>query len=158
MNVIALRTVAFVVGSMIAGCVYTEKGASGGAGASSIAPVAVYPSAHETSGNKNGDGADVAVSVPFASLRFRAMRYDTMDAPSHVIAFYRKELSRLGKVSEERGGPHTRIRGFRWVAGPGQTTLEAGRTTIVGIKPLGAGTEFALIQIDASRGSDQHTR
>jgi hypothetical protein len=154
MNVIAMRAAAFIVGSMIAGCVYTAKNAPNEAGAASIAPVAVYPSAHETSGNRDGDSADVTLALPVASLRFRAVRYETSAAPAAIIAFYQHELAKLGKVSQERGGPHTKISGFRWVAGPGQTTLQAGRT-IVGVKPLGSGTEFALIQIDPVGAPDR---
>jgi hypothetical protein len=147
MNLIAMRAGAFVVGSLIAGCVYTSHGSSSSASGASIAPVAVYPGARETSGNPDGDSADVTLHLAVVAIHFQAARYDAADAPSRVIAFYRKELGKLGTVDEKQGGPHSSISGFRWVNGPGQTTLHAGRT-IVAVEPHGAGTEFALIQVD----------
>lgn len=147
MNLIALRAGAFVVGTLIAGCVYTSHNSSSSASGAPITPVAVYPGAHATSGNPDGDNADVTLQLAVVSIHFQAARYDAADAPSRVIAFYRRELGKLGKVDEKQGGPHTAISGFRWVDGPGQTTLHAGRT-IVAVASNGAGTEFALIQVD----------
>lgn len=146
MNILAVRTAAFVVGTMITGCVYTGSnalthGSPGG--------VAVYPGAHRTSGNPDGDGATADVKMPMVSLHIEAARYDSNDAPAKVIAFYQTTLAKIGMVSIKHGGPHTAIRGFRWVPADDQTTLKAGRT-VVGIKPLRGGTEFALIQIDVA--------
>ena len=149
MNVIAMRTAAFVVGSMIAGCVYATSNASGPAHPESIAPVSLYPGAHHTSGDPNGDGADVTVHSPMVVLHIRAARFASRDAPARVVAFYRAQLAKLGPVSQSSRGPHTDVEGFHWVDGPGQTTLHAART-IVAIKPRTAGTEFAYIQIDVA--------
>lgn len=53
MNVLVLRTAAFLVGSAIAGCVYATQSASSAA----ISPspsIAVYPGVHRTVGNPRG--------------------------------------------------------------------------------------------------------
>jgi hypothetical protein len=154
MNIIAVRVAAFVVGSMITGCVYTSSNA---ASHGSPGGVSVYPGAHRTSGNADGDSAAADVKMPMVSLHIEAVRYDSGDAPSRVIAFYQKELAKVGTVSVKRGGPRTAIRGFRWVPADDQTTLKAGRT-IVAIKPLGAGTEFGLIQIDVATPDPNNDR
>ena len=157
MNIIAARAAAFIVGSMIAGCVYATNNASNSASAATFASVAVYPAAKHTSGNSDGDGADVTVHMPMVSLRLRAERFDSNDAPSRVIAFYRTKLAKLGKVTEKSGGPHTQIEGFHWTTGPGQTTLAAGKM-FVAVKPLGTGSEFALIQIDTASPESHPSR
>jgi len=144
MNIIALRAAAFAVGTMVAGCVFTSGNASSKATPPSA--VAVYPGAHRTSGNPDGDSADVDLKMPMVSLHIEALRYDSADAPAKIVAFYRKELAKLGDVSESRGGPHTSIRGFRWKSADDQTTLEAGHI-VVAVKPQGSGSEFGLIDI-----------
>ncbi len=154
MNIMAVRVAAFVVGSMITGCVYTSSNAS-----SHGAPggLAVYPGAHRTSGNADGDEAAADVRMPMVSLHIEAARYDSSAAPARVIAFYQKELAKHGTVSVKSGGPRTAIRGFRWVPADDQTTLKAGHT-VVAIKPLGGGTEFGLIQIDVATPDQTKSR
>jgi len=153
MNIMALRAGAFVVGTMITGCVYTSTNASHAAPGG----VAVYPGAHRTSGNADGDAAAADVRLPMVSLHIEAARYDTGDAPAKVVVFYQKELARFGTVSVKSGGPRTSIRGFRWVPEDDQTTLKAGRT-VVAVKARGGGTEFGLIQIDVKTPDDQKDR
>jgi hypothetical protein len=101
-----------------------------------------------TSGDADGDSADVTVQMPMVKLHFEAARYDTSDPPTKVESFYKKALSTLGTVQRKDGGPHTRIEGFVWRQGPGQVTLQAGQT-FVAIAPHSAGTEFAIITIGA---------
>ena len=149
MNMLVMRTAAFAVGSAIAGCVYATQSASSAA-VSPPPSIAVYPGAHRTSGNPEGDGADVQVHLPVVSLHITAARYDTSDAPSRVIAFYRKSLASLGQVKVGRGGPHTTVHGFSWKSNPDQTTL-AVDGNIVAVKPMPHGSsEFAIIRIDTT--------
>jgi hypothetical protein len=145
-----IRVAAFVVGSMIAGCVYATHQAAPAKGDAIVSPqLATYPGAMRTHGDRDGDSADTSVDLPMVHLRFTAVRYDTSDAPPKVEAFYRKALASLGPVGEQRGGPHSKISGFVWRQGPGQMTLHSGHT-IVGIAPHGSGAEFAIITIDAT--------
>ena len=153
MNIMAIRAAAFVIGTMITGCVYTSSNASHG----SPGGVAVYPGAHRTSGNADGDSAAADVQMPMVSLHIEAARYDTGDAPAKVIAFYQKELARFGTVSVKSGGPRTAIRGFRWVPADDQTTLKAGRS-IVAVKANGNGAEFGIIQIDVKTPDESKNR
>jgi len=148
MNMLVMRAAAFVVGSAITGCVYATQSASSAA-VSPPPSIAVYPGAHRTSGNPAGDASDVQVHLPVVSLHIIAARYDTPDAPSRVIAYYRKSLASLGSVKVERGGPHTSMRGFSLKSEPDQTTL-AVDGNIVAVKPMPHGSEFAIIRIDAT--------
>jgi hypothetical protein len=151
MKIYAIRIAAFVVGSLIAGCVYATHDSSPAKGGTIDGKaLAVYPSATMTSGNPDGDHADVDVRMPMVRLHFIASRYDSADPPAKVEAFYRKALSSLGPVSEKSGGPHTTIQGFVWRQGPGQRTLASGKT-IVAVEPREAGSEFAVITIDAGK-------
>lgn len=148
MNMLVMRTAAFVVGSAIAGCVY-ETHSAGSASASPAPAVAIYPGAHRTSGNPAGDGADVEVSLAVVKLHIQAARYDAPDAPARVVAFYKKSLASFGTVKMSSGGPHTHVHGFAWDSKPDQTTLESGGN-IVAVKPIAQGSEFAIIRIDAT--------
>lgn len=147
MNMLVMRTAAFVVGSAIAGCVYATQSASSAA-VSPSPSIAVYPGAHRTVGNPQGDGSDQTVHLAVVTLHIQAARYDTADAPSRVVAFYRKALAAFGPVKLDKGGPHTHVRGFSWDSNPDQTTIDA-ENNIVAVKPLRHGSEFAIIRIDA---------
>jgi hypothetical protein len=148
MNMLIMRSAAFAVGSAIAGCVYATQSASSAA-VSSPPAVAVYPGAHRTDGNPQGDGSDTTVRLSVVTLHIQAARYDTADAPDRVIAFYKKALASFGQVKVDKGGPHTHVRGFSWDSAPDQTTVDA-ENNIVAVKPLRHGSEFAIIRIDAS--------
>jgi len=147
MNMLVMRTAAFVVGSAIAGCVYASQ--SSGASVTPPASIAVYPGAHRTVGNLQGDGSDTTVHLAVVTLHIVAARYDTADAPARVIAFYKKSLASLGPVKVHNDGPNTHTHGFSWDPGPGQTTITVDNN-IVAIKPLEHGSEFAIMRIDAT--------
>jgi hypothetical protein len=149
MKMYVVRAAAFVVGSLIAGCVYAARDSAPAKGEVVRQAVAVYPSATMTSGDPDGDYADVALNMPMVGMHFVAARYRCSASPARVEAFYRSALERLGPVHEQSGGPHTRINGFVWRQGPDQMTLAEGKT-IIGVEPHGSGAEFAIITIDAS--------
>ena len=149
MNILVVRTAAFVIGSSIAGCVYATHAASNvaSAAASPLTPIAVYPGARHTVGDPGGDGADVDLHLAVVSLHIEAARYDSTAAPASVVDFYRKTLARIGRVKVSRGGTQqTHLRGFDWDASPDQITVETGGD-IVSVKPRGSGTEFAIMRI-----------
>jgi hypothetical protein len=109
----------------------------------------VYPGARHTSGNPNGDSADVTLHLPGMQLHMTARRYDTAEAPARVIVFYRNELSKFVKVTVTAGGPHSKIEGFSWTSAPDQTTV-AAPPHVVAVRPLGRGTEFAIMEFEGS--------
>ena len=146
MNMLLVRATAFVIGSMIAGCVYAEKTTARNAAMGPM-PVPTYPASRATHGDPNGDRSDVTVHVPMLQLHMRAARFTVPADSARVIAFYRRQLAKFGTVSEKSGGPHTRIQSFAWVSAPDQTTITAGHT-IVAVEPQGAGTEYAIIDIE----------
>ena len=151
---LAVRIAAFVIGSSIAGCVYSAHANSNAAGAadSPQSTIVVYPGAARTSGSPDGDGADVHVDLAVVSLHIEAARYDTPDKPSRVVNFYKKALAKIGRVTVSKGGPNTHVHGFVWDRGPDQMTVASG-DDFVAVKPHGSGTEFAIMRIDARPGA-----
>jgi hypothetical protein len=65
--------------------------------------LAVYPGATAMKNEKNNGAADVELSFGDFHLQVRAVGYHTPDSPEKVLAFYRKELGRLGDVIECKG-------------------------------------------------------
>ena len=155
MHIIIARAIAFTVGAMITGCVFSASdNAAPNGDVQLISPLAIYPAAHRTKGDPNGDSADVTVDVPFVELRTLAVRFATADAPNKVVAFYRTKLGAFGKVEVHAGGPQTQIKGFDWRPSADQTTLTAvqgGLVNIVAVKPVGRGAQFAIIEVDTKK-------
>jgi len=155
-DIIIARAIAFSVGAMITGCVFSanDNAAARNGDVQLISPVAIYPTAHRTDGDRNGDSADVTVDVPFVELRTLAVRFATADAPADVVAFYRRKLAAFGRVSEHAGGPNTQIKGFTWRPAADQTTLttvQGSLVNIVAVKPAGSGAQFAIIEVDTKK-------
>lgn len=114
----------------------------------SVPGIPEYPGATRTQGDPDGDGAQAAVKLPVISIKMQALRYETRDPMKNVVAFYRGELAKLGKLSESDEGPHTEFGDFHWEQTPGQRTIAAQdehRVYIVAMKPHGSGCQFALI-------------
>lgn len=157
MHIIVARAIAFTVGAMITGCVFSASdNAAPNGDVQLISPLAIYPAAHRTKGDPDGDSADVTVDVPFVKLRTLAVRFATADAPNKVVAFYRSKLGAFGKVEERAGGPRTQVifKGFDWRPSADQTTLTAkqgGLVNIVAVKPVGRGAQFAIIEVDTKK-------
>ena len=154
MNMFVMRTAAFAVGSAIAGCVYATQSSGNSAALAQQPIIAVYPGAHQTSGNSMGDGADVDIHLAVVSIRMHAARYDTVAKPASVVDFYKKELARLGRVTVSKGGPNTHVKGFMWSSAPDQMTVTAHQDSeatedIVAVAPHGSGSEFAIIRFRA---------
>ena len=146
MNITAIRATAFGVGMLIAGCVYTSHTSVASQQPGASPAFAVYPGAHPTSHNPDGDSSDRTLHVMGASVHFIAVRYDVADPPGKVIAFYRTAFAGCSNLVTKAGGPHTHIPGFTWTSEPNQTTVACGNK-FVAIKPIKAGTEFATILV-----------
>jgi hypothetical protein len=114
----------------------------------SVPGIPEYPGSVRTQGDPDGDGAQATVKLPVISMKMQALRYDTRDPMKNVVAFYRGELAKLGKLNESDEGPHTDFGDFHWEQTPGQHTIAAQddhRVYIVAMKPHGTGCQFALI-------------
>jgi hypothetical protein len=136
--------------------------------------LAVYPNSRaiEARHKDDEDSANVNISTPFFGLKVVAMKFESDDPPDKVLDFYRKDMSRYGKVLECRGEGH---RGHRVKKDNDDFTLklecddddpkskdielkagEGNSQHIVGISPKGKGTEFGLVYIQM-RGSKRET-
>jgi hypothetical protein len=124
--------------------------------------LAVYPGARlKPSEDSDKDkGANVNISTPFFGLRVVALDYVTDDSPQKVMDFYKKELSRYGKVAEcKNSSSNVNTKGNNDMkltldcddTGSGNSTeLKAGegdRQHIVGVTPQSKGTEFGLVYV-----------
>jgi hypothetical protein len=124
--------------------------------------LSVYPNArpkHDTDEDKGR--ANVNIATPFFGLKVVAISYESDDAPDKLIAFYRKDLARYGRVVECKGdhqGSSAKSNGKNDLkltldcddSGGEGVELKAGegeRQRIVGIKPRGSGSEFALVYL-----------
>jgi hypothetical protein len=114
----------------------------------SVPGIPEYPGAVRTHGDPDGDGAQATLKLPVISMKMQALRFETGDPMSRVLAYYREQLARLGKLNESDEGPHTEFGDFHWEQSPGQHTIAAEadhRVYIVAMKPHGAGCQFAMI-------------
>lgn len=137
--------------------------------------LAVYPNARpvESKHDDDDDSANVNISTPFFGLKVVATKFESDDPPEKVVEFYRKDMSRYGKVIECRGSEHTGASGGKKDDDGIKLTLECDKEDpasksvelktgqgnsqrIVGVKPRGKGSEFGLVYIQI-RGSERET-
>jgi hypothetical protein len=132
--------------------------------------LSAYPGAQvKKSTDHDGDSsANVNISSSIFGMKLVALKYETKDSPEKVLAFYRKELARYGKVVECQGGfnmdfhPHeknTDVTCDRENKGDGEYRLELKVGTdnnqrIVAVKPVNEGSEFALVYVRARGDKD----
>lgn len=124
--------------------------------------LAVYPGARlkPSEDSDHDKSANVNISTPFFGLRVVALDYETDDSAQKVLDFYKKELSRYGKVAEcknTNSNVNTKDNDDMKLTldcdktGSGNSTeLKAGegdRQHIVGVTPQTKGTEFGLVYI-----------
>jgi hypothetical protein len=126
--------------------------------------IAVYPGATlvEKDDGKDNKSANVNISSQYFRLKVVALEYHSDDAPEKVLAFYKKELKKYGKVLE----CHTSKHGDASVEfsddnskdnskelkceedGGKNIELKVGtreKQHVVSIEPEGKGTKFALV-------------
>lgn len=125
--------------------------------------LAVYPGARlKPSEDQDRDkSANVNISTPFFGLRVVALDYESDDPPQKVLDFYKKDMSRYGKVVECKNAAPSHVNSKGQVdmkfdlncddTGSGNSTeLKAGEGNsqhIVGVTPESKGTEFGLVYI-----------
>jgi hypothetical protein len=124
--------------------------------------LALYPGAQAKKDFEGEGSANVDISSPFLGVKVVALKYKSDDTPEKVLAFYRKEMAKYGKVLDCSGGF---TMGYRRHDQDVPVTCDDGgggheftqelkvgtqnNQRIVAIKPSGSGSEFALVYVRA---------
>ena len=131
--------------------------------------LALYPGAQPKSSTNDDDdaGANVNISSSLFGLKLAVLKYQTNDPPDKVLGFYRKEMSRYGKVLECTGfnmNFHRQDKDAEVTCddhGHGRHNykqeLKVGTENnqrIVAVKPNGNGTEFVMVYVRAHDDKD----
>jgi hypothetical protein len=132
------------------------------------AGLSAYPGAQiKKSTDHDGDSsANVNISSSMFGMKVVALKYSTNDSADKVLAFYRKDLSKYGKVLDCQGSfnmnvhPHDKngkngdseVTCDRDNKGDGEYKQELKVGTennqrIVAVKPVGEGSEFAVVYV-----------
>ena len=130
----------------------------------------VFPNSHEKPSDNNNDNKSANVNLSFGKfgLKVAVATYETDASPDKVLAYYRTEVGKYGKVLECKGGSignvnvdhndksdkelHCDSHGDSNV-----TELKVGSEglqRVVAVKPNGKGTEFSLVYVRTS-GTDK---
>ncbi|HUS19324.1 MAG TPA: hypothetical protein VMZ25_06715 [Terriglobales bacterium] len=130
----------------------------------------VYPGAKLREKDENGHDekkANVNIDTPWFGLKVVALSYESSDPQEKIWEYYKKELSKYGKVLEcKPGSPDLNIEGkdeeltcndskkkgrVRAYGSDGKNIeLKVGtanKQRIVAMKPSGSGTEFSLVYV-----------
>ena len=127
--------------------------------------LSVYAGARLKKGDDSGDkkSANVNISTSEFGLKVVAVEYESDDAPSEIVAYYKNELKKFGNVLE----CHTEGENYSYEHDSDELKCEGnnhGNTLelkvgtksnqhIVSIKPQGKGSDFALVYV-RTRGKD----
>ena len=183
---LAISTLAFLF--LLAGCkvtTHSEKGNEGKdvdiqtpLGSLSVhkGPVdpketglAAYPGAQVKTDTDDGDSsANVNISSSIFGMKLAVLKYQSSDPPDKVLDFYRKEMSRYGKVIDCKSGFNMTFHHHDRDAevtcgneGPNnhdyKQELKVGTENnqrIVAVKPSGNGTEFVMLYVRARDEKD----
>ena len=125
-----------------------------------------YPNARMLADEQKPDGdshGNVSISTPFFGLKVLAAKYESDDPSDKVVAFYKKDMQRYGKVVSCKGpvhaGSHVEGKDDDFdlklncddVEGDSKcTTLKAGEGSsqhIVVVEPQANGTHLSLVYI-----------
>ena len=155
---------------MVAGvCSAAERTSQGGLdltvrdeATASDAGLPAYPGAKPyKDDDQSSSGANIGFAVPGFGLKVVAMNLVSDDKPERIAAFYRKALSKYGRVLDcsdaAKNKEHADEEGDDELAcdadDPGSNSIvyKAGTDSnerIVAIKPHGSGTRFSLVHVD----------
>jgi len=118
--------------------------------------VAIYPGARVKKKN-NDSGANLSFDWGKDSAHLYAQTYITPDSPEKVLSFYRKQLSKYGKVLECRGeGSQVSVDSELKCDDKhdnNSVELKAGTANnqhIVGVTPKEQGTEIGIVYLQKS--------
>jgi hypothetical protein len=132
--------------------------------------LAAYPGAQPKVSKDDDDdsSANVNISSSLFGMKLAVLKYQTNDPPDKVLGFYRKEMSRYGKVLDCTGGFNMSFhrrekdsevtcddhggsgRGYRQELKVGTENNQR----IVAVKPNGKGTEFVMVYVRAHDEKD----
>jgi hypothetical protein len=131
--------------------------------------LSVYPGAQvKVTRDRDGDsGANVNISSSLFGMKLAVLKYQTGDPPDKVLGFYRKDMSRYGKVIDCNGGFNMNFHrhdqdaevtcGDREGGHEYRQELKVGTENnqrIVAVKPSGNGTEFVMLYVRAHTDKD----
>ena len=125
--------------------------------------LAAYPGAQLKQDIDDNESANVNISSSVFGLRVVALKYQSSDDPDKILAFYRKDMAKYGKVLDCTSGFSM---SFRRHDRDSEVTcdnqggsdhsyreeLKVGtehNQRIVAVKPSGAGSEFAVVYVRA---------
>lgn len=120
-----------------------------------------YPGAQLRTDRHGEGGANVNVSSSLFGVKVAVLKYHSDDSPDKVLAFYRQDMAKYGKVLDCTGGFAMHYHRYDQDAevtcdGHGgheyQEELKVGTQNnqrVVAIRPSGGGSEFALIYVRA---------
>jgi hypothetical protein len=134
------------------------------------AGMTVFPGAkpkEKETGDHDEKKANVNIDTPWFGLKVVALSYESTESPEKIWEYYRKELSRYGRVLECRTdsadlelNPRSddeltckdskKRNGVRYNSGEKRMELKVGtqkKQRIVAVKPTSTGTEFSLVYI-----------
>jgi hypothetical protein len=167
MNRSSIAAALFGLSLMLAGCSRVSTGAPASAGVSPAPAVReadtglldpqeiglpLYSGAQPANLPTGENAGETQVSAPALNLKIAAAKFTTLDSADKVLAFYRQELARFGKVDQSLTviGPLF-LHHFSWKGSSGQTALTAGDPDdlhMVLVDPQPQGCMFALVLID----------
>jgi hypothetical protein len=125
--------------------------------------LALYPGARprKDSGDDH-QNANVNISSSLFGLKVVALKFESDDSPDKVMAFYRKEMGKFGKVVECTGSFGMTFHRYDKDAEVACDDHDSGHEykeelkvgtennqRVVAIKPTGKGSEFALVYVRA---------
>jgi hypothetical protein len=127
--------------------------------------LALYPGARvkKDTDDEKDSSANVNISSSFFGLKVVSMKFSSDDSSDKVLAFYRKEMGKYGKVIDCTGGfsmnfhRHDKDAAVTCSGHTGpdheyREELKVGTENnqrVFAIKPTGSGSEFALVYVRA---------
>jgi hypothetical protein len=139
--------------------------------------MSVYPGARlkQNEEGKNDNKANVNIDTPWFGVKVVALTYETDDPQEKVWEYYKKELSKYGRVLEcKPGSPDMDLRSTEknqltchdnnknssnrhMSVDPNDMQLKVGRQDaqrVVGFKPTAKGTQFSIVYV-ATHGDEK---
>jgi len=127
-----------------------------------------YPGAQpKKDSDEEHHSANVNISSSLFGLKVVALKFESNDSPDKVLAFYRKDMGKFGKVIDCTGGFsmnfHRHDKDDEVSCGASDNGHEYKQELKVGtennqrimaIKPAGSGSVFALVYVRAWEGKD----
>ena len=129
---------------------------------------ALYPGARAKDDDQSHQRANIQIGGKDFGVKVIAVTYLSDDPPEKVIDFYRKDLSKFGKVLEcpkglkENHGNHESQLSCddNGSTEPGKLDMAVGvpeKQHVVAVKPSGKGTEFSTVFVQVKGDKDQQT-